>query len=111
MAGLDKQNLAEEIAEEAPPNEGKREVSIMTAKPSPKLPNDDLSTMRLKWGYQLARIIVVGIFGAYAVGVIAILIQGPGELSLGNFTLEVIRLVVPPLTFVLGFIFGAKQQI
>ena len=68
-----------------------------------------LAEKRLNIGYVLAKIVLFGIFGIYAVASVAMLINGDSDEVL-TFSLEIVRLLIPPLTFVLGFLFGSKQN-
>jgi len=79
-----------------------------------KKETEEVSLERFRSGYRLVRIVLYVIAGVYFIGMtygmFMTLSSQPTEMDIKDFSLEVIRLLIPPLTFVLGFLFGAKEQ-
>lgn len=72
---------------------------------------DSLNKRRLNYGFSLS-VIVMGIVS------LVYLLSGMVFVSVGNelsmefldFSMETIRILIPPLTFMLGYLFGAKHE-
>jgi len=75
---------------------------------------EEVSLERFRSGYRLVRIVLYVIAGVFLVGIthsmIMTWLSQPSVMDIKEFSLEVIRLLIPPLTFVLGFLFGAKEK-
>jgi hypothetical protein len=76
---------------------------------TPRLPAVSLDEKRVNMGFRLAVFIVAGIYFVYAIPVLILLFQG-ADVDYLEFSLEVIRMLIPPLTFIFGFLFGVKKQ-
>ncbi|MCL2396846.1 MAG: hypothetical protein FWC93_02150 [Defluviitaleaceae bacterium] len=85
-------------------------------KPSRPINTDpeEISLERFRSGYRLVRLVVMVIAGVYFAGVTYGLIMTwashPATMDIKEFSLEVVRLLIPPLTFILGFMFGANEK-
>jgi len=76
--------------------------------PNASLGDKNLDELRIKNGHTLAKTALLGILGIYVVASIGLMISGDHE-GMASFSLEIVRLLIPPLTFILGFLFGTKQ--
>ena len=88
-----------------------------TPRPSPpiSMETEEVSLERFRSGYRLVRTVVYVIGGVYLAGVTYSVIMAaawhqPSVMDIKEFSLEVIRLLIPPLTFILGFLFGANDK-
>ena len=86
------------------------------AHPSSPIKNDtdEVALERFRSGYALVRTVIYIIGGVYLAGITYNVVMAyqnhPSLMDIKEFSLEVIRLLIPPLTFILGFMFGAKEK-
>ncbi|MCL2415537.1 MAG: hypothetical protein FWD01_01885 [Defluviitaleaceae bacterium] len=102
---------AEPLTKDDKPRAGKRAKAKKVS--SELLDPEELDVLRLRTGHLLAILVIIGVYGIYMVFMIftTFFIEDAAEsVRLSEFSLEIIRLLMPPLTFVLGFLFGARQH-
>ena len=103
-----------QITEVPPENLAPLPTDFAPARQSPAIETDEVSLERFRSGYTLVRTVMYIIAGVYVAGitysVIMALVHQPSAMDIKEFSLEVIRLLIPPLTFILGFMFGAKEK-
>jgi len=106
------------MAMEIEVDEGAEIIPTEYEPPRPSLPvkndTEEVSLERFRSGYNLVRTVFYVIGGVYITGItyglIMAFVHQPSAMDIKEFSLEVIRLLIPPLTFILGFMFGAKER-
>ena len=111
MSGFHKDESPAETRTEAesPPDGKALTESKADVKISPSLGSTGINELRVKMGYRLAFCVILGILGVFFISSILFMIRGSDE-GIRDFSLEVIRLLIPPFTFIIGYLFGVKQQ-
>ncbi|MCL2234969.1 MAG: hypothetical protein FWB98_00825 [Defluviitaleaceae bacterium] len=109
MKPFTEDRLREDIEPPPPDKNYKREKG--KARLTASLEGQNPDEQRRGMAYKLTIITLVGIFGIFILAWVAMFFADGGEVSvIGEFSLSVISLLIPLLTFIFGYLFGTKQK-